>query len=101
MEKDKPNSVSRRSFIGRMAGGVIGASLIAKGAASAARLSDSDFDLDVRLSPAKPSEQKVAGKLTIDVSDTCTITCYNTCGTCGNTCQDTCSHSCYATFCTE
>ena len=86
MEKDKPNSVSRRSFIGRMAGGVIGASLIAKGEASAARLSDSDFDLDVRLSPAKPSEQKVV--------DANTDSCPHV-GTCSDTCPQTCSRSCH------
>jgi hypothetical protein len=86
MENGKPNSkLSRRGFSGKMAGGVLGASLVAKGEASAARLGDSDFDLDVRLSPTKSSEQKVAQGAT-DAA-TCRSTCGNTCGnTCGGTC---------------
>jgi hypothetical protein len=72
--------------------------LFAKGEASDAQLVDDDFDLDVRLSPARAREQTVAQRDsggTCEGSNTCpqptcVRSCEGSCDTCGTNCRPDC-----------
>jgi anaerobic selenocysteine-containing dehydrogenase len=92
MDNDEGKSkLSRRGFFGKMAGGMLAASILAPAVAALSRIEDKDFDLDVRLSNQKSTEKTIAQAQSDAVS------CGGSCSTCGSTCSSTCGSSCGGT----
>ena len=60
-DNDEKPKVNRRHFIGKMAGGILGVSVLPPGTAAPSTMGDADFDLDVRLTRSQSPQQKVAG----------------------------------------
>ncbi len=90
----RKSKLSRRGFIGKVAGGVLGASLLPPSLGAAGAMGDSDFDLDVRLSRAKPEQKVAQGEASVH---SCAVSCGGSCSTCGSTCSSTCGSSCGGT----
>ena len=94
-DNDEKPKVNRRHFIGKMAGGILGVSVLPPGTAAPSAMGDADFDLDVRLTRSQSPQQKVAeGQASVR---SCAVSCGGSCATCGSTCASTCGSSCGGT----